>query len=131
MAKAKKLINDPERIAEAAIGGMIDASDGRLVHVPVTNAVMRSSVPEGKVALPIGGGSRHEPMDSAYVGERFADASVCDNIFSAASSMIANIGRARMVGERALGRPDPSALSVGFVFAGRARILAAMLPKQQ
>lgn len=95
MAKAKKLINDPERIVEEVIDGMIYASDGRLVHVPDTNAVMRPSIPQGKVALLIGGGSGHEPMYSAYVGDGFADASVCGNIFAAPGpDLILNATRA-------------------------------------
>lgn len=50
---------------------------------------------------------------------------------AATSHMIANMGRAKMLGERALGHPDPGALSVSFVFAGMARFLAAILPEQE
>jgi dihydroxyacetone kinase-like protein len=85
VAKAKKLINDPERIVEEVVDGMVHASDGRLVRVEDAAAVMRASIPDGKVALLIGGGSGHEPMYSAFVGEGLADASVCGNIFAAPS----------------------------------------------
>jgi dihydroxyacetone kinase-like protein len=95
VAKPKKLINDPDQIVEEVIDGMVYASDGRLVRVPESAAVMRSAMPDGKVALIIGGGSGHEPMYSAYVGEGFADASVCGNIFAAPSpDLILNATRA-------------------------------------
>ena len=42
-------------------------------------------MPADKVALLIGGGSGHEPMYTAFVGDGWADASVCGNIFAAPS----------------------------------------------
>jgi len=82
MAKVKKIINDPERLVEEIIEGLVLASHGALVPVPGVNAVMRREIPE-KVALLIGGGSGHEPMYTAYVGDGYADASVCGHIFAA------------------------------------------------
>lgn len=85
MAKAKKLINGPEQIVEEVIQGMILASDGRLARVSEADAVMRTDMAADKVALLIGGGSGHEPMYSAFVGQGLADAAVCGNIFAAPS----------------------------------------------
>lgn len=50
---------------------------------PGARALMRSDMPDDKVALLIGGGSGHEPMYTAYVGEGWADVSVLGNIFAA------------------------------------------------
>jgi dihydroxyacetone kinase-like protein len=44
---------------------------------------MRTHAPEAKVALLIGGGSGHEPMYTAFVGENLADGAVCGHIFAA------------------------------------------------
>jgi dihydroxyacetone kinase-like protein len=81
--KAKKLVNDPKHIVAEVIDGMVYASDGRLKRIPDADAVMRTTLPDDKVALLIGGGSGHEPMYSAFVGEGLADAAVCGNIFAA------------------------------------------------
>jgi dihydroxyacetone kinase-like protein len=81
--KAKKLVNDPQHIVAEVIDGMVYASDGRLKRIPKADAVMRTTIPDDKVALLIGGGSGHEPMYSAFVGEGLADAAVCGNIFAA------------------------------------------------
>jgi dihydroxyacetone kinase-like protein len=62
---------------------LILAGHGKLSKVPGANAIMRSRIPDGKVALLIGGGSGHEPMYTAFVGDGWADASVCGNIFAA------------------------------------------------
>ena len=83
MARAKKLINDPEAIVAEVIDGMVYASDGLLVRVPDADAVMRADLPGAKVGLLIGGGSGHEPMYSTFVGDGFADVAVCGNIFAA------------------------------------------------
>ena len=83
MPKAKKLVNDPKHIVAEVIDGMVYASDGRLKRIPDADAVMRTTLPDDKVALLIGGGSGHEPMYSAFVGEGLADAAVCGNIFAA------------------------------------------------
>jgi dihydroxyacetone kinase-like protein len=42
----------------------------------------------------------------------------------ATANMVASMGRAKMLGERALGHPDPGALSVSFLFEGMASYLA-------
>jgi dihydroxyacetone kinase-like protein len=74
MARVKKIVNDPHHIVEEVIEGFVLASHGSLRKVEGVNALMRAYVPEGKVALLIGGGSGHEPMYTAFVGENLADA---------------------------------------------------------
>lgn len=83
MSRIKKIINDPENIVPEVIDGLILAAHGRLKQVPGVNAIMRDHIPDDKVALLIGGGSGHEPMYTAFVGDGWADASVCGNIFAA------------------------------------------------
>jgi phosphoenolpyruvate---glycerone phosphotransferase subunit DhaK len=85
MGKIKKIINDPENIVAEVIDGLVLAAHGKLKKVEGVNALMRSEIPDNKVALLIGGGSGHEPMYTAFVGEGWADASVCGNIFAAPS----------------------------------------------
>ena len=85
MGKVKKIINDPENIVPEVIDGLVLASHGKLKKVDGVNALMRTDMPAGKVALLIGGGSGHEPMYTAFVGDGWADASVCGNIFAAPS----------------------------------------------
>jgi dihydroxyacetone kinase-like protein len=85
MGKVKKIINDPENIVPEVIDGLVLASHGRLKKVDGVNALMRTDMPADKVALVIGGGSGHEPMYTAFVGDGWADASVCGNIFAAPS----------------------------------------------
>ena len=82
MAGVKKVINDPERLVEEAIEGMVLAAHGRLRSLPGASTMIRPEIEDGKVALLIGGGSGHEPMYSAFVGDGFADAAVCGNIFA-------------------------------------------------
>jgi len=84
----KKPINDPERIVDEVIEGLIFASHGRLVQVPGVRAVMRTQIEDGKVALLIGGGSGHEPIYTTFVGPGYADAAACGNIFAAPSPQI-------------------------------------------
>lgn len=83
--KGKKIINDPEQLVPEIIEGLVLASHGTLRQIEGVNALMRTDMPDDKVALLIGGGSGHEPMYTAFVGEGFADASVCGNIFAAPS----------------------------------------------
>ncbi len=91
----KKGINDPDSIVDHVIEGLVLAADGRLARVANANSVMRTDMADDKVALLIGGGSGHEPMYSAFVGENFADAAVCGNIFASPTpDLILNATRA-------------------------------------
>jgi len=80
---SKKIINDPERLVPEILEGLVLASHGTLKSVDGVNALVRASLPGDKVGLLIGGGSGHEPMYTAYVGEGLADVSVCGNVFAA------------------------------------------------
>lgn len=81
--KGKKIINAPEDLVPQIMEGLVLASHGALAPVPGARALMRTDMPDDKVALLIGGGSGHEPMYTAYVGEGLADVSVLGNIFAA------------------------------------------------
>ncbi len=85
MSKIKKIINDPEMIVPEVLEGLVLASHGRLAKLQGVNALIRTDIPDHKVALVIGGGSGHEPMYTAFVGEGWADGSACGNIFAAPS----------------------------------------------
>jgi dihydroxyacetone kinase-like protein len=95
LTTAKKVINEPESIVDEVIDGMVFAADGRLVRIADAMSVMRTDMPQTKVALLIGGGSGHEPMYSAFVGEGWADAAVCGHIFASPTpDLILNATRA-------------------------------------
>ena len=83
MPKVKKVINEPENIVDEVLDGLVLASHGALTRTPGSRVVARRDIPEGKVGLVVGGGSGHEPMYGAFVGEGLADSSVSGNIFAA------------------------------------------------
>jgi len=80
---SKKIINAPDRLIPEIMEGLVLASHGSLVPVEGADALIRADMPDDKVALVIGGGSGHEPMYTAYVGDGLADASILGNIFAA------------------------------------------------
>jgi dihydroxyacetone kinase-like protein len=81
----KKVLNDPRRVADEMLDGLVLASDGKTVKLPGVNALVRTDIPDGKVALLIGGGSGHEPLFHGFVGANLADGAACGNIFAAPS----------------------------------------------
>ncbi len=81
--KGKKIINSPERLIPEIMEGFLLASHGALTQVPGANALMRSDMPQDKIALVVGGGSGHEPMYTGFVGDGLADVSVMGNVFAA------------------------------------------------
>jgi phosphoenolpyruvate---glycerone phosphotransferase subunit DhaK len=83
MSKVQKVINEPESIVDEVLDGLVLASHGALRREPGSRVLARSAIEDGKVGLVIGGGSGHEPMYTAYVGDGLADASVAGNIFAA------------------------------------------------
>ena len=85
MSKVKKVINAPARIVDETLDGFVALSGGAVVREGTAPVLRRAVKREGKVALVIGGGSGHEPMYTAFVGEGFADASVAGEIFAAPS----------------------------------------------
>lgn len=79
------LVNKPEEFAAEAIEGFADAFQAWVK--PVYGGVVRSTkVPDGKVALIVGGGSGHYPAFAGWVGPGFADGAVAGNIFSSPSA---------------------------------------------
>jgi dihydroxyacetone kinase len=78
----KKLINDPLKVADELIDGLVEAYDGDCVKVG-TRSIIKTEIPEGKVALLIGGGSGHEPIYHGLVGTNIADGAACGDIFAA------------------------------------------------
>lgn len=82
---AKKLLNDPLRVVPELLEGLLRANGGRIVQVGPVGAIAKASIPDGKVAVLIGGGSGHEPVFHGYVGDGMADGAACGNIFAAPS----------------------------------------------
>lgn len=83
MNKAKKFMNNPRDVVPEMLEGLVAASGRTLRKLDQHHAVVRSSIPAGKVGLLIGGGSGHEPMFAGFVGENLADAAACGNVFAA------------------------------------------------
>ena len=83
MRKPKKLINEPLNVAKEQLEGLVEAAHGQLEYVEGVSAVIRSDMPQGKVAIVTGGGSGHEPLFAGYVGHGLADAAALGDIFAA------------------------------------------------
>jgi dihydroxyacetone kinase-like protein len=78
----KKLINDPLRVADELVEGLVDAYNGECRYVG-TRSIIKTHIPENKVALLVGGGSGHEPIYHGLVGRNLADGAACGDIFAA------------------------------------------------
>jgi dihydroxyacetone kinase-like protein len=85
MASIKKVINNPRDVAAEALEGLSLVYHGRAILLPQYAALVRSDIPDGKVAVLVGGGSGHEPLFAGFVGENLADGAVCGNVFAAPS----------------------------------------------
>ena len=85
MKQAKKIINDPNNVATELLEGLIEAYHGKIKAVEEVGvkALVKTSIPEGKVALLIGGGSGHEPVFHGFIGDNLADGAACGDIFAA------------------------------------------------
>ncbi|GAB4532561.1 MAG: dihydroxyacetone kinase subunit DhaK [Anaerolineae bacterium] len=83
MKKAKKIINAPENVVPELLEGLVEACHGRVKKLEGVNALVKSSLPPGKVGLLIGGGSGHEPLFPGFVGQNMADGAACGHIFAA------------------------------------------------
>jgi D-erythrulose 4-kinase len=80
-----RLWNDPADFADEMIAGFV-AANGRYVR-RVTGGVVRSTVvPEGQVALVIGGGSGHYPAFGGLVGPGLAHGAAMGNLFASPST---------------------------------------------
>lgn len=81
----KKILNDPARVVPELLEGLLRVSGGRIIQVGPMGAIAKASIPDGKVAVLIGGGSGHEPVFHGYIGEGMADGAACGAIFAAPS----------------------------------------------
>ncbi|MEJ2048175.1 MAG: dihydroxyacetone kinase subunit DhaK, partial [Dehalococcoidia bacterium] len=83
MKKAKKIINEPQKVVPELLEGLVEVYHGKVLKLEGINALVKSSLPKGKVGLLIGGGSGHEPLFHGFIGENMADGAACGNIFAA------------------------------------------------
>ncbi|KQT63306.1 MULTISPECIES: dihydroxyacetone kinase subunit DhaL [unclassified Aureimonas] len=85
----KKLINDPSRVVDEMIEGIVLSHEG-LAVLSGHRVILRSDVEalrrSGKVAIVSGGGSGHEPAHAGYVGEGMLTAAVCGDVFTSPST---------------------------------------------
>ncbi|WP_350353376.1 dihydroxyacetone kinase family protein [Microbacterium sp. A8/3-1] len=80
-----RLWNDPANFADEMIAGFIAANERSVRGVP--GGVVRSTVvPEGQVAVVIGGGSGHYPAFGGLVGQGLAHGAVMGNLFASPST---------------------------------------------
>lgn len=80
----KKLINDPLKCADELLEGLVEAYDGECIKVG-RRSIVKTQIPDGKVALLVGGGTGHEPIYHGLVGKNLADGAACGDIFAAPS----------------------------------------------
>ncbi len=78
----KKLINDPLKVADELLEGLVDAYNGECKYVG-SRSIVKTDIPDGKVALLVGGGSGHEPIYHGLVGRNLADGAACGDVFAA------------------------------------------------
>ena len=78
----KKLINDPLKVADELVEGLVEAYNGECDFVGARSLVLKN-IPDNKVALLVGGGSGHEPIYHGLVGRNLADGAACGDIFAA------------------------------------------------
>ncbi|WP_136053991.1 dihydroxyacetone kinase family protein, partial [Microbacterium sp. K24] len=80
-----RLWNDPADFADEMIAGFLAANERSVRGVP--GGVVRSTVvPEGQVAVVIGGGSGHYPAFGGLVGQGLAHGAVMGNLFASPSA---------------------------------------------
>lgn len=84
----KKIINDPFRVVEETIDGILKAYPFHLKAAPDSRrALIRADGPvAGKVAIVTGGGSGHIPVFLGYVGKGLCDGVAIGNVFSSPAS---------------------------------------------
>ncbi len=80
----KKLINDPLKVADELLDGLVEAYNGECSRVG-KRSIVKNDIPDGKVALLVGGGAGHEPIYHGLVGRNLADGAACGDIFAAPS----------------------------------------------
>jgi len=84
----RKIINDPEKVVDETIEGILAAFPKHLKRVDGTaRGLARADCPvRGKVAIATGGGSGHLPLFLGYVGQGLAHGVSIGNVFSSPSS---------------------------------------------
>ena len=83
MVTNKKIINDPRQVTSEMVDGLLLAYDRRVRKLDGFLALVKTTIPEGKVALLIGGGSGHEPLFHGFIGTNMADGAACGQVFAA------------------------------------------------
>jgi len=79
----RKLLNDPERVVEESIAGLVAAHGDLVAYDADGRFIARAGGPRaGKVALISGGGSGHEPMHGGFVGRGMLDAACPGAVFT-------------------------------------------------
>ncbi len=80
----KKIINDPLRVVDEMMEGILKAHSDSLRCVDRDlRAIVRADAPiKGKVAIATGGGSGHLPVFMGYVGQGLVDGVSIGNVFS-------------------------------------------------
>jgi dihydroxyacetone kinase-like protein len=78
----KKLINDPLKVADELLEGLVEAYDGQCEKVG-TRSIVKKDIAADKVALLVGGGAGHEPIYHGLVGTNLADGAACGDVFAA------------------------------------------------
>ncbi len=84
----KKIINDPEKVVDEMIEGILKAYPYHLRRPPKTvRSLLLADAPiKGKVGIVTGGGSGHLPLFLGYVGKGLADAAAIGDVFSSPSA---------------------------------------------
>lgn len=84
----KKFINDPEKVVDDMLEGLLLAHPDKLKSVRNDNrALVRADAPvKEKVAIATGGGSGHLPLFLGYVGKGMLDGVAVGDIFASPSS---------------------------------------------
>ena len=85
MKTPKKILNDPRHATQEMMEGLVLAYDGRVDKAEGHGAFFLKDVPDGKVALLVGGGSGHEPMFGGFIGRNLADGAASGEVFTSPS----------------------------------------------
>ncbi|MGQ2916524.1 dihydroxyacetone kinase subunit DhaK, partial [Microbacterium aurantiacum] len=80
-----RLWNDPADFADEMIDGFVAANTRSVQRVP-GGVIRRDAVPEGQVAVVIGGGSGHYPAFGGLVGPGLAHGAAMGNLFASPSA---------------------------------------------
>lgn len=79
----KKIINDPDRVVQDMLKGLILAYPNYLKQIEGTTVIARKEAPvPNKVGIISGGGSGHEPAHAGYVGKGMLDAAIAGEVFT-------------------------------------------------